>query len=103
MKITSALLLEEAFEKDPSLPSIEHVTNYLSSGRAPNLKQVHFKQTENHSFLRVTVDEESDFKLIEALIANYSANKLPALEIENLLIAHPELVALNQAVKQKKA
>jgi len=101
-EITSAAMLEEALALDTSPASTEHVTAYLYSGRAPHLKQIHSKQAVDHSFMRVTVDEVSDFKLIEELIVKYHADKKSASEIEAILDTHHELMAINREVEQKK-
>jgi spore coat polysaccharide biosynthesis protein SpsF len=101
-EVFSANLLREALEKDPSQASTEHVTPYLYSGKDPSIKLMAEVQAVDHSFLRVTVDEPSDFELVSALIEKFSAENLNASEIEELLLRHPELTNLNQSVVQTK-
>lgn len=101
-EIFSANLLRESNQKDQSLRNQEHVTPYLYSGVDPTVVMHSLHQSEDHSFLRVTVDEPSDFILIEKLITEYSAEKLSAAEIEKILIENPRLQLINKNIVQKK-
>jgi len=59
-------------------------------------------QANDHSHLRVTVDEVKDFELVEKLIVDYSAAQLSASQIEKILLDHPDLQKINESVVQKK-
>jgi spore coat polysaccharide biosynthesis protein SpsF len=57
---------------------------------------------EDKSAYRVTLDTPDDLRLIRALIEDHAAAGLSCGEIIALLDEHPELVALNAHVEQKK-
>ena len=57
---------------------------------------------EDKSAYRVTLDTPEDLELIRALIEEHDAAHLSCGEIIALLDVHPELVALNRHVEQKK-
>ena len=59
-------------------------------------------QPQDNSQLRLTVDTAEDFELIKQLIENYNADELPYTEIEKIMLAHPELIAINANIEQKK-
>jgi hypothetical protein len=48
------------------------------------------------------VDEQNDFNLIERLILDHDASRLNHIEIEKLLLDHPELARMNSSIEQKK-
>ena len=101
-EIFSFKLLDEAFRKATDEADLEHVTPYIWKNKSGEVEFYHIKQTENNGGLRITVDTVDDFKLIQTLIEKYSADTLSYNEIENILKLHPELVALNSHIEQKK-
>lgn len=101
-EIFSYALLKEAFEKATELSDLEHVTPYIRKNISGKTEFYDIKQTEDNSHLRITVDTADDFSLIKALIENYDAEQLPYDAIEEILLQHPELVAINQHIEQKK-
>ncbi|MBC6989185.1 cytidylyltransferase domain-containing protein [Hymenobacter sp. BT491] len=101
-EIFSRELLEEA-HREATLPSDrEHVTPYIHQNRSGNVHFQHFTRSHDRSNYRLTVDTADDFRLIQVLIEQYNAASLPAEALIELLDAHPELVALNAHVEQKK-
>ena len=52
--------------------------------------------------MRLTVDTSDDFRAIQTLIETYGAADLSQPEIEQILIHHPEIGAINAHVEQKK-
>ena len=94
--------LKEAFENTNDESDIEHVTPYLWKNKSGKVDFYHVKQEKDNSHLRVTVDTVADFELIKQLIEKYHAEQLTSIEIENLLIKHPELVEINANIVQKK-
>jgi spore coat polysaccharide biosynthesis protein SpsF len=101
-EIFSAWSLQQAIRnaKDPS--DLEHVTPYIWKNRSGMTRLYHVKQQEDHSKLRITVDTPADFELVKTLIEKYNADRLPYTEIEKILLEHPELVAINAHIEQKK-
>ncbi len=101
-EIFSGSLLKEAFLNDQTQAGREHVTPYFYLGTRPDIKIIQIRQPHNHSHLRVTVDEQNDFDLIERLILDHDAFRLNHVEIEKLLLTHPELARINSSIEQKK-
>lgn len=101
-EVFSFLALEDAFKKAKDESDLEHVTPYIWKNKSGKTELYHVKQTSNNSALRITVDTSDDFELIKALIEKHQADTLPYSEIETILLKHPELVALNAHIEQKK-
>lgn len=101
-EIFSFQSLEEAYRSAIEESDIEHVTPYIWRNRSGKIELYHVKQTENNSNFRITVDTAEDFELIKILIEEYNADALSHVEIENILKTHPELVAINYHIEQKK-
>ena len=101
-EIFSFQLLEEAFKKASDAGDLEHVTPYIWKNRSGKVEFYQVKQNQNNSGYRITVDTSEDFELIKTLIEKYKADALPYNEIENILATHPELVAMNAHIEQKK-
>lgn len=101
-EIFSFQLLDEAFSKATDETDLEHVTPYIWKNKSGKVELHHIKQTENNSRFRITVDTADDFELIKQLIENHKADQLSYAEIESILKSHPDLVALNSHIEQKK-
>jgi spore coat polysaccharide biosynthesis protein SpsF len=101
-EIFSRALLEEAFER-ATLPSDrEHVTPYIHQNRSGQVRFQHITRRPDRSSYRLTVDTADDFQLLKTLIEDYNAATLSTDELIDLLDQHPELVALNAHIEQKK-
>lgn len=82
----------------------EHVTPYLyDNPEQYPLAQLGLKNNNSAADLRLCVDEENDFLFIKTLIANFPGKILMAnaLSIINFLQKSPDIVKINQDVKQK--
>ena len=101
-EIFSFKLLDEAFKNATLESDLEHVTPYIWNNRSGEVELYHVKQDQKNNGLRITVDTADDFELIKTLIEKYKAETLPYNEIEAILNAHPELVAINAHIEQKK-
>lgn len=101
-EVFSFKLLQEAFEHATEPSDLEHVTPYINRNKSGNTEFYHVKQTSDNAGLRITVDTAEDFELLRTLIEDYRADTLDYHSIEQLLNAHPELVAINSAIVQKK-
>ncbi len=101
-EIFSFGLLEDAYKNADRVPELEHVTPYIRSNRSGKVNVYNISNTENYGSLRITLDTPEDFELISRLIDDYHAEKIGYKEITEILINHPELVAINAHVEQKK-
>ena len=101
-EIFSFKALEQAYSNAKEESDLEHVTPYIWKNKAGNIEFYNVKQPDDNSNLRITVDTPEDFELIRILIEKYNADKLSFNEIESLLKKHPELVAINSNIEQKK-
>ncbi|AII50406.1 cytidylyltransferase domain-containing protein [Hymenobacter sp. APR13] len=101
-EVFSRELLEEAAAQ-ATLPSDrEHVTPYIHQNRSGRVQFQHVRRAEDRSAYRLTVDTADDFELIRQLIEDYAAAAISTDSLIALLDAHPELVALNAHIEQKK-
>ncbi len=101
-EIFSYELLKDAFEKANEASDLEHVTPYIWKNKSGKVEFYHIKQAENHNNFRITVDTSEDFELIKTLIEKYKADKLNYVEIEKILLEHPQLLEINKNIEQKK-
>ncbi len=101
-EVFSGKMLEEAFLDGLEAEDREHVTPYLWKNKPGHFHLKNISQQMNNGLLRITIDTPEDFELIEILIEKYHAEKMNFVMIENILNAHPELVAINEHIEQKK-
>lgn len=101
-EIFSRELLEEAFLHATLPADREHVTPYIHQNRSGRVQFQHVTRREDRSLYRLTVDTPEDFQLIQQLIEHYEAATLSTDALIQLLDQHPELVALNAHIEQKK-
>lgn len=80
----------------------EHVTPFLYDAKNDWVRKQDVVWPEDKSAYRVTLDTEEDLTLIRTLIEEYDATSLSVGHIIALLDEHPELVAINAEVEQKK-
>ncbi|MCB2407727.1 glycosyltransferase family protein [Hymenobacter lucidus] len=102
-EVFSRELLAEAFHNSTLLSDREHVTPYIHQNRSGTVRFQHITHPTDRSNYRLTVDTAEDFELVRVLIEQYQAHQLTTTELLDLLAAHPELVALNAHIEQKKA
>ena len=101
-EVFSRELLEEAAQRATLPADREHVTPYINQNRAGTVQLAHLTRPADASRYRLTVDTPEDFALARTLLADYGAGQLDGEALIALLADHPELVALNAAVEQKK-
>lgn len=96
-------VLEEAFVEAEHQAEREHVTPFIYR-RPERYKLGNCRCQEDLSYHRWTVDTAEDFELIKKIIeALYPINNQFGLtDILDLLMKHPEWVAINAHVKQKE-
>lgn len=94
--------LERAMNDAATLYEREHVTSYIYN-HADKFKTKNFSNNKDYSFHRWTVDTEDDFTLIEKIYeALYQPGKLFLYDdILKLFAQNPELIKINQHIKQK--
>ncbi|MFD1629059.1 cytidylyltransferase domain-containing protein [Pseudopedobacter beijingensis] len=101
-EIFSFRLLEDAYKNATESADLEHVTPYIRKNIKGDTEFYDIKQSKNHNDLRITVDTAEDFQLIQELIVTFDADLLPYNGIEEILLQHPELIAINAHIEQKK-
>ncbi|OGX90638.1 cytidylyltransferase domain-containing protein [Hymenobacter coccineus] len=101
-EIFSSKMLAEAAAHATRPEDREHVTPFLHQNRADNVRFSHFRRPTDASRYRLTVDTAADFELLRQLLDDYDAGHMTAEELISLLDTHPELVAINARVEQKK-
>ncbi len=103
VEIMSFSSLEMAFKNSTLHYEREHVTPYLYE-HAEMFKLKNYQSSEDYSEYRLTIDTEEDFQLVKEVITRlYVRDKCFQLQdIIDFLSANPELVSINQHVKQKK-
>lgn len=93
--------LEKAWKEAILSLEREHVGPYILNN-PDKFKICFFKNTENLSFMRWTLDEEADFKFIDEVykrLYNKSNKIFKTQEIIDLLKKHPDLAKINNSVK----
>jgi spore coat polysaccharide biosynthesis protein SpsF len=101
-EVFSFALLERAFLEATRPEDLEHVTPYIHQNRTSDIQFYHYLNAEDKSHYRITLDTPEDFELLRILIEKYQADRLTGQEIIQLLDQHPELVAINAGIEQKK-
>jgi spore coat polysaccharide biosynthesis protein SpsF len=94
-----ALAMAHAQARKPA--EREHVTPAIY-GNTDWVRRRDVVWPEDKSGYRVTLDTEDDLTLIRTLIEEYDATSLSCGEIIAVLDEHPDLVAINAHVEQKK-
>jgi spore coat polysaccharide biosynthesis protein SpsF len=101
-EVFSAAALEEA-DRSADLPGHrEHVTPYLAQNVSGRVRVRNLTFEPDRSGYRVTVDTAEDLELVRRLVEEHGAAELDCAGIVRVLDAHPELVALNAHVEQKR-
>jgi len=101
-EVFSRELLEEAAQEATLASDREHVTPYIHQNRSEQVRFQHITLPQDYSMYRLTVDTSEDFLLIQQLIEEHHADELSTAALISLLEQHPELVALNAHIEQKK-
>lgn len=94
--------LEKSFKEAKSERDREHVTPYIWDNKDIfNIYQ--YKNNNDNSELRWTLDTEEDFKVISFIFENFKSNSYFGMkEIINLLKKNPEIIEINKCIEQKK-
>ena len=91
--------LKDSFENATKLIEREHVTQFIRN-QPEKFKITNFSLSENYNHIRVTVDEEEDFRLVELIIQKIGKN--PTLsDLLNLYDLEPDLFNINVNAKSR--
>ncbi|UOQ51074.1 glycosyltransferase family protein [Hymenobacter cellulosivorans] len=101
-EVFSFHLLNQAQQNASSESDREHVTPYIHQNRSGQVEFAHVLHPTDASRFRITLDTPEDWELIKVLLEQYDADGLSTEALVTLLDQHPELVALNAAIEQKK-
>jgi spore coat polysaccharide biosynthesis protein SpsF len=77
-----------------------HVTSYVYA-HSEQFRVVGLTLQPDLSHLRLTLDTEDDWRLIEAIVAHFGDRTVPVRDLAGWLASRPELVMLNGHVRQK--
>ena len=95
-------LLQEAYEKAQSDYEKEHVTPYMYVSQKDKLKITTFKNEQNDSNYRITLDEIDDYKAIQEIYKLFGCRTTFSYqELIQKLHQNPYIYAINAHVKQK--
>ena len=83
-------------------PDREHVTPYLHQNRPGDVRLLNLPWSGGGAQYRLTLDTEDDRLLLTELLEKYGASSLNCADLVAILAEHPELVALNAHIEQKK-
>jgi spore coat polysaccharide biosynthesis protein SpsF len=103
-EIFSMELLAEAYAQATLPYEREHVTPYLKTNPATAGRVVQRDEVwpgGDFSRFRITLDTPEDYEVLRALIERHQAADLPVTDLLDLLVAHPEIMALNAHIEQK--
>jgi len=103
VEVLSFNVLKMAYENAKDDYQREHVTPYIYENS--DKFRIFYYTAEgkmNRPDIRITIDTEEDFKLISKIIENYKNLNFNSEEIVDFLDKNPELLMINQHVKQKK-
>jgi len=100
-EVFSFIALEKANQQATLPYDREHVTPFLRSNL--QFKKINYKNTEDLSNERWTVDEPADFEVIKNIINYFSPNlDFTMLDIINLKNIHPEYFSANINIKRNE-
>jgi len=96
-------LLKEAYENATSDVEKEHVTVYMHTTIKDKLNILEFKNTQDDSRYRITLDEEADYELIKQIYKRFdNQTDFSYKQLIDLLKESDDLVQINSKVEQKQ-
>ncbi|MBU1078189.1 MAG: hypothetical protein KKH98_12905 [Spirochaetes bacterium] len=97
-------VLEKCYKNAGSPYQMEHVTPYIKEHTDKfKLQILKVRGLFNQPGLRLTVDEEKDFKLMSVIYENlYKGKPIDVRQVIRFLQQNPETIRINADVKQKK-
>lgn len=96
-------LLKEANTNATTETEKEHVTVYMHTTIKDKLNILEFKNSNDDSRFRITLDEEDDYELIKQIYEKFdNKTDFSYEQLIDLLKSNPTLVEMNSNVKQKE-
>lgn len=95
-------LLEEAYLNAKSEAEKEHVTPYMHQNMPGDIEVKVVENSEDKSYMRLTVDTKEDFELIKTLVEKFDCHEKTMDEIIDVLDKNPQLLDINRDVTQKE-
>ena len=99
-EIFSSKMLKEAQHEATSAHDREHVTPYMRKHYVDRMHNI--AQHRDHGHLRLTLDAPEDLAVLTHMLEETRAINLGYEAIEDILLSHPEWIALNAHIEQKK-
>lgn len=99
IEIFSFEALRESFKNAKKKQEREHVTQYIRA-RPEKYKLTNFSCSGDYNDIRVTIDEEMDFKLVESIICKLGVN-ITFKDLRNLYKENPDLFSINLDAKSR--
>lgn len=101
VEVVGGAALARAWEEDTDPASREHVTPHIRA-HPERFRLLGVAHDEDLSRLRWTVDEPADLELARRVYTFFGHDRFGWREIVRLLARHPDWVAINQHVRQRK-
>ena len=96
-------VLSEAYKNANEKYQQEHVTSYMIEHPEKfKLQNIEAKGKLKRPDIRITVDTEEDFELIERIISHFNNLNFKTEDIIDFLDRNPELLEINKNIKQKR-
>lgn len=77
-----------------------HVTSYTYS-HPEHFRIIGLTLPPDRSTLRLTLDTEDDWRLVERVVSHFGDNSMPLSKLAEWLLANPEIAAINAHIEQK--
>ncbi|MDA7441044.1 glycosyltransferase family protein [Candidatus Pseudothioglobus singularis] len=100
VEVMSNNALQIADKESTSSRDREHVTQYIRS--SDKFKIQNIESDIDYSDIRITLDEDEDYKLIQHLVSNYGKD-IEFSDIVNIFINNPSLKKTNSKSKKRHA
>ena len=103
IEVYSINALEKSWQEAKLLSEREHVFPYIQNNQN-QFKIINFKQEQDYSHLRWTIDYECDYEMTK-VIYDYLYDKKPIFlqeDILQILDKHPEISEMNSHIKRKE-
>ena len=99
-EVFSFKALEEAYKQATKTSQKEHVTPYLRE--SSNFISKNLEGDKIYPQWRLTVDEPSDFEVVQKIYQHFNHNKFGFKEIVIFLEQHPEIIAINSTINRNE-
>jgi spore coat polysaccharide biosynthesis protein SpsF len=100
-EIMSFGALERAWKEDNNPRTREHVTQYIV-GNPSKFRLTGISNAIDYSYMRWTVDETRDLELVRCVYSHFDEKDFSWMDIAQYLLGRPDLLELNNSVRQKQ-